>query len=123
LQLSLPRFQELGASLVTVTPETPDNSLSTREKLQLAFEVLSDSGNRVARRFGIVFALPLELRPIYAKFGIDLPASNGDDSFELPLPATYVIGKDRRIEHAFVDADYTKRADPEDIVTALTRMN
>ncbi len=123
MQLSLPRFQELGATLATVTPETPDNSLSTREKLQLAFEVLSDSGNRLARQFGIVFALPLELRPIYTKFGIDLPATNGDDSFELPLPATYIIGEDRRIEYAFVDTDYTKRADPEDIAAALTRIN
>ncbi|MEW6533971.1 MAG: peroxiredoxin-like family protein [Thermodesulfobacteriota bacterium] len=119
LQLELNRIKELGASLVAVSPETPDNSLSTTEKSELTFEVLSDLGNRVARQFGIVFQLPLDLRPIYAGFGIDLPKSNADDTFELPIPATYVIGTDRRILKAFVEADYTKRLDPEEIIAAL----
>jgi len=122
LQLELNRVKELGASLVAVSPETPDNSLSTTEKNELGFEVLSDLGNRVARQFGIVFQLPLDLRPIYAGFGIDLPKSNADDTFELPIPATYIIGKDRKIRKAFVEADYTKRLDPEEIIAALEEM-
>lgn len=119
MQLNLNRIKELGASLVAISPETPDNSLSTTEKNELSFEVLSDLGNRVARRFGIVFQLPLDLRPIYAGFGIDLPKSNADDTFELPLPATYIIERDGKIRKAFIDADYTKRLDPEDIIRAL----
>jgi len=119
LQLNLNRIKELGASLVAISPEAPDNSLSTTEKNELSFEVLSDLGNRVARRFGIVFQLPLDLRPIYAGFGIDLPKSNADDTFELPLPATYIIERDGKIRKAFIDADYTKRLDPEDIIRAL----
>ena len=119
LQQALPDIVNAGATLVAVSPQTPDNSLSTVEKNELTFEVLSDVGNRVARSYGLVFELPEALRPIYAGFGIDLPAHNGDDTFELPIPATYVIGTDGTVSHAFVNADYTKRLEPADIVAAL----
>lgn len=122
MQLALPRMRELGATLVAVSPETPDNSLSTAEKNSLTFEVLSDVGNRVAHQFGIVFQLPEDLRPIYAGFGINLSAANGDDMFELPIPATYVIDTDRKICMAFVEPDYTKRLDPEEIIATLAQM-
>ena len=116
MQLNLNRIKELGASLVAVSPETPDNALSTKEKNELTFEVLSDVGNGVARQFGIVFQLPVELRPIYAGFGIDLAKANGDETFELPIPATYIIGTDRKIKTAFVEADYTQRLDSEEVI-------
>ena len=119
MQLELPRIEELGASLVAVSPQTPDNSVSTAERMKLTFEVLSDVGNRVARQFGIVYVLSEELRPIFAGFGIDLPAANGDDTFELPIPATYVIDRERKIRMAFVDADYTQRVDPEVVISVL----
>ncbi|NET07115.1 MAG: AhpC/TSA family protein [Symploca sp. SIO2B6] len=122
LQQSLPEIKALGATLVTISPQTPDNSLSTVEKNELTFEVLSDMGNRVAREFGLVFTIPEELRSIYEGFGIDLPANNGDESFELPIPATYVIASDQKIAHAFVDADYTKRLDPAEILAALKQL-
>ena len=99
------RIKELGATLVAVSPQTPDNSLSTMERNYLEFEVLSDEGNKLAREFGIVFQLTEELRPIYASYGLDLQAVNADDKFELPLTATYVIGQDQKIRFAFVDAD------------------
>ena len=119
MQLELPRIEDLGAGLVAVSPQTPDNSVSTAERMKLTFEVLSDVGNRVARQFGIVYVLSEELRPIFAGFGIDLPAANGDDTFELPIPATYVIDRDRKIRMAFVDADYTQRVDPEVVISVL----
>ena len=122
MQLALPRMRELGATLVAVSPEMPDNSLSTAEKNSLTFEVLSDVGNRVAHQFGIVFQLPEDLRPIYAGFGINLSAANGDDMFELPIPATYVIDTNRKICMAFVEPDYTKRLDPEEIISTLAQM-
>lgn len=107
---------------MAVSPQTLNISLSTKERNHIGFEVLSDSGNKLARQFGIVFQLPAELRPIYASFGIDLPSVNGDDSFELPLTATYVIDQDQKIRFAFVDADYTKRMEPEEIVAVLSEM-
>ncbi len=122
MQLVLPEIESLGAQLVTVSPNLPDKSLSTIEKNDLAFEVLSDVGNHVARNFGLVFTLSEELRPIYASFGIDIPAFNGDDTFELPIPATYVIDTDGTITYAFVDADYTKRLEPAKIVEIIKNM-
>ncbi|NET37895.1 MAG: AhpC/TSA family protein [Cyanothece sp. SIO1E1] len=119
LQQALPQIQAQGATLVTISPQTPDNSLSTQEKNELTFEVLSDAGNEVAKDFGIVFTLPEELRPIYENFGIDVPAHNGNDTFELPISATYVVAPNGSVIHAFVEADYTKRLDPVDIVAAL----
>ncbi len=119
LQDSLPEITDLGASLVAISPELPDNSLTTAEKNELGFEVLSDSGNGVARRFGLVFTLAETLRPLYENFGIDLPGGNGDDSYELPIPATYVVGQDGIVKKAFVDADYTRRLEPADVVAAL----
>lgn len=122
MQRALPELEALGARLVTISPQLPDNSLSMADKLDLTFEVLSDVGNRVAREFGLVYTLPAEMRSIYVDFGIDLPAANGDQSFELPVPATYVIDRSGIIRLAFVDIDYTKRLDPEEILAALTKL-
>lgn len=122
LQQALPEMQALGATLVAISPQTPDASLSTAEKNELAFEVLSDVGNQFARACGLVFTLANELRPIYTGFGIDVPAHNGDDTFELPLPATYIVAQDGSIAHAFVDADYTLRMEPAEIIAALQKL-
>lgn len=119
LQARLPEIAAAGATLIAISPETPDNSLSTAEKLDLTFTVLSDEGNRVAESFGLVVVLPEALREIYQGFGIDLPAANGDDTFRLPIPATYVIRTDGTIAWSFADPDYTNRADPDDVITAL----
>lgn len=118
----LPEIESLGASLVAISPQTPDNSLSTVEKNELTFEVLSDVRNQVAREFGLIFTLPEELHPIYKEFGIDLPAHNGDATFELPISATYVIAPDRTVIYAFVDPDYTKRLEPKAVVEALRQI-
>ncbi|MEM9217016.1 MAG: peroxiredoxin-like family protein [Cyanobacteria bacterium P01_F01_bin.150] len=119
LQNALASIQETGAALVAISPETPDNSLTTQEKNELAFPVLSDLDNQVARQSGLVFQLPASLRPIYDGFGIDLVAYNGNDQFELPIPATYVVQPNGEIVYAFADVDYTKRAEPSDVVNAL----
>ena len=118
----MPEIQSLGAELVTISPQLPDNSLSTVEKLALDFEVLSDVGNNVARDFGLVFKLSEKVQEIYKNFGIDLVSANGDQSFELPIPATYVVAQDGIIQHAYIDADYTNRLDPETIISELQKL-
>ncbi len=115
----MPDITAVGASLVAMTPELPDYSLSTVEKHQLTFEVLSDLGNEVARQFGLVFQLPAALRTIYEGFGIDLPKTQGNDRFALPIPGTFVIDRHGMVVMAFVDPDYTKRLEPSEIVEAL----
>jgi len=107
---------------VAISPQLPDKSLSTAEKLGLEFEVLSDVGNRVAGDFGLVFKLSDNMQEIYVNFGIDLPAANGDRSYELPVPATYVVAPNNIIAYAYVDADYTRRLDPEIIITELQKL-
>ena len=119
LQRRLPEFEALGAQLIGVSPETPDTSLSTIERSQLGFEVLSDQGNRIATLYGLLMEVDATLRPMYLAAGFDLPAFNGDPSWQLPLPATYVIAGDGRVVAAFVDKDYTHRMEPDAIVDAL----
>jgi len=121
-QKVLPEIEALGASLVAVSPQTPDNSLTTAEKNDIKFEALSDRGNQVARQFGLVFPLADAVRPLYKGFGIDLPAVNADDSYELPMPGTFIIAEDRTIRLAFVDADYTRRLEPSEILNSLREL-
>ena len=94
LQGGLAEIAAAGATLVAVSPQTPDSSLPTAEKPELAFPVQSDRGNRVPESFGLVFTLPEAIRRLYSAFGIDLPAANGDSPFRLPIPATYVLRAD-----------------------------
>ncbi len=102
-----------GATLVAISPQTPDYSLTTQQKHDLKFPVLSDQGNKVARQFGLVFTVEENLKPIYKAFGIDLHAHNGDASFELPIPATYLVAKDGNVLEAFVNTDYRSRLEPD----------
>ena len=81
--------------------------------------MLSDDGNRVASAFGLTFRLPDDVNQIYRGFGIDLEVSNGEESQTLPVPATFVIGKGGKVLKAFVDADYTQRLEPDEIIDAL----
>jgi len=121
-QQHLDEIAALGATLVAVSPQTPDNSLSMTEKGALGFPVLSDEGNRVARDYRLHFTLSEVLQPIYAKIGIDLPVFNGDGSWPLPVPGTFVIGTDGIVRSAFVDADYTHRLEPSAILDVLRGM-
>lgn len=116
---ALPQIEAGGARLIGMAPETPEKAATTAERNELAIDILSDSGNRVAEILGLVFELPEALRPIYQKFGIDLPAYNGDNSFKLPVPATYIIRKDGIIVHDFVNVDYTQRLEPSEIIEKL----
>ncbi len=116
----MPEITAAGASLVVISPELPDHTLTTAQKNNLAFEVLSDRGNAVARRFGLVFQFPPDLRDLYKTgFKNDLPARNGTDTYELPIPGTFLMSRDGIIRLAFVDPDYTKRLEPDDIVQTL----
>jgi len=119
----LPRIRAVGASLVAISPEKPDESLSTAEKNALTFEVLSDVGQTVGRAFGLVYEFTDELKSVYHAFGLDIPARNGaPDEWALPVSATYVVGSDGVIVYANVDTDYRDRADPEDVLGALAAM-
>lgn len=108
-----------GARLVAVSPQVPDASLTLTERHALAFDMLSDVGCDVAKQYGIAFDLSDELGTLYDRLGFDLGRVNGGHSRTLPLPATFVVDRAGVIRWSFVDTDYTARAEPSDIVSAL----
>jgi len=119
-QQVLPDIKAAGASLVAISPEKPDDTLSTAEKNALTFEVLSDVGQKIGRAFGLVYEFSDELKSAYKGFGLDIPAKNGAaEEWALPISATYVIDRGGRIIYAYTDADYRDRADPSDILELL----
>jgi peroxiredoxin len=119
LENTLPAIRQLGAELVAISPQTRDESFSTAEENDLSFPVLSDIGSATARRYGIAFSLADELQTIYTRSGHAMPDKNGDASWILPIPATYVIDTNGAIVLAFIDVDYRNRLEPADIVAAL----
>ncbi|MFZ0421792.1 MAG: peroxiredoxin-like family protein [Xanthobacteraceae bacterium] len=118
----LPQIAAAGAFLVAISPEKPDDSLSTAEKNALTFDVLSDVGQKVGRAFGLVYEFSEELKSAYRGFALDIPARNGTpNEWALPVAATYVINRDGSIIFAYTDADYRDRADPRDVLKVLTK--
>jgi len=117
----LPEIKAAGASLVAISPEKPDDSLSTTEKNALTFEVLSDTAQKVGRAFGLVYEFTDELRSFYVSRKLPIPDFNDSDGeWALPVAATYVIGSDGKIIYAHTDVDYRYRVDPVEVLKALT---
>ncbi len=121
LQEILPQLEALDAELVAISPETPDHSLTTAQKNELSFSVLSDVNNTYARSLGLVFQMPEDLQEVYHSFNLKVDQHNGNQDYELPMPATYVINKHREIIYSFIPEDYTERLDPEMILEILTK--
>lgn len=121
-QKNLAEISRLGGRLIAITPETPDNALTTAEKNDLAFTVLSDEDGRLADALGIRFELSEPVKAYFVRAGHDLPARNGEDRWSLPMPATYVVEKGGRIALAFVDPDYRKRLEPSEAIAALAKL-
>ncbi|MGA7540706.1 MAG: peroxiredoxin-like family protein [Steroidobacteraceae bacterium] len=123
-QKSLPRLKALGASLVAVSPQTPEHSLITAAKNELSYPVLSDLGLHVARAYGLAFDLPPELVALYRReWKNDLVKWNGEGGWSLPIPATYLIGQDARIVLAHVDPDYRGRLEPDVVLERLSTLS
>jgi peroxiredoxin len=120
-QEQLHAMKAAGISLVAISPQTPDNSLSTLEKNALQFEVLSDSSLEAARAFGVLFDMPPELVDLYRKAGHDLAATNGNARWSLPVPATFVVSETGVITQAHIDADYRNRAEPAQVLAKLVQ--
>lgn len=97
--------------------------MDIKKERHLTFEILSDPGNQVAKKFGLVFSFPDELRQAYMKFGLDIPLHNGDDSWTLPMPGRFVIDKNATILSAEVSPDYTIRPELEETLKTLTANN
>jgi len=119
MQQSMDKIENAGAKLVVLTPELPEKAKETAEANDLDIVALHDNGNALARKYGLVFQLPEAIIPAY-RDRLKLLEYNGNDAMELPLAATYVIDKSGTITFAFLDADYKKRAEPADVIEAVT---
>jgi len=112
-------IRQAGAQLLAISPLTPDHSLTVQEKNELSFHVLSDLRNKIADNYQLTFKLPDYLHEIYRSLGYGLDKYNGDDSWELPVPATYLIDSQGIIRFASVDPDYRTRMDPAELLNLL----
>ena len=122
LDQALPEIRARGADLVSISPNLPERTAAFAAENPFGFRFLSDVDNQVARRYGLVFRLPVDLAAAYRQLGIDLPAYDGNPRWELPMPATYVVAPDGTIAAGFVHEDYTRRMEPADILSALDRL-
>lgn len=123
LKESLPKFEKYGASLIAVTPQTPDKSLEQIKQDGYPFEILSDLDNQVIKAYKLYWEVSDELDAAYKhSFGLDITAFNGNGRRGLPIPGTFVIDQSGTIRAAFADIDYKKRMEPADILAALKRL-
>jgi len=119
MNATVPRIEQAGASLVAISPQTVQQSFFMADQHKLRFPLLSDAGNRVARQFGLVYRVPEGQQAIYRRCFVNLPFANGDDSWELPIPATFILDRDGTVLYASASEDYTERPEPVAILLRL----
>ena len=112
----------LNASLVAISPQTKHQSSLTAYQHRLQFPLLCDAGNSVAMQFGLLYRVPDYQQEVYRSAFVNLPFVNGDSSWELPIPATYIIDRDGRVLFASADPDYAARPEPADILQFLSQL-
>jgi peroxiredoxin len=116
---SLSHIEKAGASLIAISPQTVKQSFFMRDQHRLRFPLLGDAGNQVACRFGLVYRVPDEQKQVYSRTFVNLPFLNGDSSWELPIPATYVLERSGTVLYVSADPDYTRRPEPKEVVRLL----
>jgi peroxiredoxin len=115
----VPAIQETGAAFVAISPQTVKQSCFMADQHRLRFPLLSDSGNQIARQFRLVHRVPDEQQAIYRRAFINRPFTNGDESWELPIPATYILDRYATVLYRSADEDYTERPEPTEILERL----
>lgn len=124
LQARLADIHDLGAELIAISPQVPDDSLNKDEISQMNFQVLSDQNAKVAVEYGVAWEVPeFLLEHMRVDRGLDLETVNNGNGKVLPIPATFVIGRDGKVAWRFVDVDYRTRSEPSDIIDALEKLS
>jgi len=119
MNLVIPAIEAAGALMVAISPQTVKQSFFMHDQHKLRFPLLSDGGNKVARQFGLVYRVSAKQESVFRRAFVNLPFTNGDDTWELPIPATFVLDRDGTIRSGWANEDYTERPEPADIVAAL----
>jgi peroxiredoxin len=115
----LPQIERAGASLVAISPQTVQQSFFMVDQHKLRFPLLSDTGDHLARQFGLVYRVPDDQQAIHRRAFVNLPFANGDDSWELPIPATFIIDRNGKMFYASADEDYAQRPEPLEVLRQL----
>lgn len=119
MNLIVPHIEQTGATLVAISPQTVKQSYFMHDQHKLKFPLLSDAANKVARQFRLTYRVPAAQETVYRRAFVNLPFANGDDSWELPIPATYILARDGTILFASANEDYTDRPEPSEVVHYL----
>jgi peroxiredoxin len=119
MNLILPEIERASATLVAISPQTVKQSFFMHDQHKMRFPLLSDGGNKVARQFGLTYRVPPLQEAVYRRAFVNLPFTNGDESWELPIPATYILDQDGTVLYASANEDYTERPEPSEIVRIL----
>ncbi len=122
LQEALPQIKALGGCLIAVSPQAPDASQGLVQRLGLGYDVLSDVDQAVIRSYRLQFELVPELRPVYRQMGMALDEHNADGSWNLPVPATFVIDRSGVVRARHVDPNYRERMSVDAILAALAEL-
>lgn len=121
-QRLLPEIKKRNGRIIGLVPDTKEYILKTKRKFNITFPIFSDKDNNVAKKFGLAFKVSDEIVDIYKGFDIKLKESQGNSNNELPMPGTYVVDTEGIIRYAFFDANYVKRADPQEVLKILSRL-
>jgi peroxiredoxin len=119
MNLIVPEIEQAGAMLAAISPQTVKQSYFMHDQHKLRFPLLADAGNKIAQQFRLTYRVPAAQEAVYRRAFVNLPFTNGDDSWELPIPATYIIDREGTIGYASANEDYTERAEPSDILNSL----
>lgn len=122
MNLILPQIEQAQASLVGISPQTVQQSFFMADQHKLRFPLLSDTGNQVACQFGLVYRVPDYQQSLYRRTFVNLPFANGDESWELPVPATFILDRDGTVLYASVNPDYMERPEPVEILQQLAAL-
>ncbi|WP_294962840.1 peroxiredoxin-like family protein [uncultured Gilliamella sp.] len=121
-QNNLKQLQQVSdVHFIAISPQKIEISAKLQQDNAIDFTILSDVGNHIAQQYGLVFTLPQNVRELYQNLGADIPKFNGDDSYQLPIPATYLIGQDKQILFSYINVNYMERVDISELVDVLKR--
>jgi peroxiredoxin len=117
----VPQIEQAGATFVAISPQTVKQSYFMHDQHKLQFPLLSDAGNKISRQFRLTYRVPAAQEAIYRRAFVNLAFTNGDESWELPIPATFIINRDTTIIYKSSNEDYTERPEPSELLSALQR--
>ena len=123
LQKSVEEIKSAGANLIVISPQLPEKSAQLKSQLGYDYPILYDQENSIAREFGIVFTLSEPLRTIHQAFEMNIPEHNGNESYQLPLPSTFVVDSNKTIIYSYSNANWMERAEPGEYLQRLNTIN